>query len=171
LACFVAEEVAQRDSTNHPADTNETKTVNMDRALCRDMMINKVIPATRERFPGGDKNVVIQQDGTKSYIKEHDAEFLAAGATGSWNISLETQPTRFPDLNHLDLSFFCALQPAQWATGFASDVDELIAIAEAAYWDFQHRRPGHPRSRNIKVGCTDSSFQSPGTTSNHNDLN
>jgi hypothetical protein len=34
-----------------------------------------------------------------------------------------------------------------------------------------HRRPGHPRSRYIKVGCTDSSFQSPDTTSSPNDLN
>ena len=55
---------------------------------------------------------------------------------GNWNISLETQAGNSPDLNHLDLTFFRALQFAQWAWGFASNIDELVTMVTGAYWDF-----------------------------------
>jgi hypothetical protein len=55
---------------------------------------------------------------------------------GTWNISLLTQPARSPDLNHLDLSFFCALQTDQWKKKQAGNVDKLIAQVEEAYNEF-----------------------------------
>ena len=127
---------AQRTSPNRPAGTMETKPVNMNRAWYRMMMINFVLPAIRQRFPGYDKNIKVQQDGAKSHIEELDPQFVAAATVGNWNISLETQPARSPDLNHLDLSFFRALQSDQWARGFASNIDELVTMVTEAYWDF-----------------------------------
>jgi hypothetical protein len=64
----------------------------MDRALYQNMIISKVIPAIRSKFPGLDKNVVIQQDGAKSHITEYyNVEFLAVFTMGYSNITLETQ--------------------------------------------------------------------------------
>jgi hypothetical protein len=39
---------------------------------------------------------------------------------GNWNISLETQCAKSPDLNVLELSFFRALQSHQWRSGFVN---------------------------------------------------
>ena len=127
---------AQRSSPNRPAGTMETKPVSLDRALYRRMMITLVLPAIRQRFPGYDKNVKMQQDGAPAHIEELDPQFIEAATVGNWNISLETQPARSPDLNHLDLSFFRALQSAQWARGFASNINELVTMVTEAYWDF-----------------------------------
>lgn len=51
-----------------------------------------------------------------------------------------TQPARSPDLNHLDLSFFRALQSEQWKRGVAKDVDGLIEQVEGAFADFDPRK-------------------------------
>jgi hypothetical protein len=97
----------------------------------------KLFLPSKKNSRDATKMSVVQQDGAKSHIKEQDPAFLAAGSTGNWEIVLETQPARSPDVNHLDLSFFRALQSAQWARGFASNVDELIAMVEGACWDFE----------------------------------
>ena len=50
-----------------------------------------------------------------------------------------TQPARSPDLNHLDLSFFAALDRANSKKPFPSTIDELIENVEEAYWSFEPR--------------------------------
>jgi hypothetical protein len=101
-----------------------------------------VIPAIKAKFPRGNKTVTIQQDGAKSHIAESDGEFLQAleRVKGRWNITLLTQPARSPDLNHLDLSFFRALQTEQWKKEQAKNVDELINQVEQAFNDFDPRK-------------------------------
>jgi hypothetical protein len=44
---------------------------------------------------------------------------------GRYNCLL-TQPAQSPDTNILDLSFFRALQSAQWDHGFATEIDGLM---------------------------------------------
>jgi hypothetical protein len=78
------------------------------------MLITKVLPAIKIKFPGRNKNVVIQQDNAKAHILETDPEFLAAGSIGYWKITVLTQPARSPDFNHLDLVFF---RPSNLAFG------------------------------------------------------
>jgi hypothetical protein len=77
---------------NRTASTVETKPVNIDRDLYREMLITKIIPAIKAKFPCGNKNVEIQQDGAASYILENDPAFVAAATAGLWNITLLTQP-------------------------------------------------------------------------------
>lgn len=133
---------ARRASRARPAGTLVTKTLNVNKELYREYLLEKVIPAIKAKFPRGNKSVTIQQDGAKSHIAENDREFLQAleRVKGTWNISLLTQPARSPDLNHLDLSFFRALQTEQWKKDQAKNIDELIAQVEQAYRDFDPRK-------------------------------
>ena len=55
-------------------------------------------------------------------------------------IKLVTQPAQSPDTNHLDLSFFRALQSSQWDHGFALEIDGLIAQGMRAYAEFPWRK-------------------------------
>jgi hypothetical protein len=73
------------------------------------MPTTKVMPAIKAKFPRVNKNVEIQQDGAASHILENNPAFVAAATAGLRNITLLTQPTRSPDLNHLDLTYFRAL--------------------------------------------------------------
>ena len=50
-----------------------------------------------------------------------------------------TQPARSPDVNHLDLSFFRALDRANSKQPFPTNIDELIENVEHSYWQFEPR--------------------------------
>ena len=98
------------------------------------------MPAIKGKWPDRNRNIVIQQDGASSHINDDDADLVAAATQGVWNISLETQAAKSPDLNVLDLSFFRALQSHQWRNGFANTMDELILQVQRAYDDFEPRK-------------------------------
>jgi hypothetical protein len=59
--------------------------------------------------------------------------FAEAAMMGNWQMQLLTQPAQSPDTNILDLSFFRALQSAQWDHGFANEIDSLITHVIGAY--------------------------------------
>ena len=60
---------------------------------------------------------------------------------GVWNIRLETQPAKSPDLNVLDLSFFRArLQAKQWSLGSETTIDGLVAQVLRAFDEFDPRK-------------------------------
>jgi hypothetical protein len=107
------------------------------------MMLEQVIPAIKAPWPGREgramKSIVVQQDGASAHISEYDRDFIAAGQTGSWNIQLETQAAKSPDTNILDLSFFRALQSAQWSGQQARNIDELIQVTVDAFHAFDPR--------------------------------
>jgi hypothetical protein len=105
-----------------------------------EFMVNKVIPAIKDKWPDRNCNIVIQQDGAPAHIRVHDAEFVAAATTGLWNISLELQPPKSPDIYVLDLSFFCALQAAQWQQESARTIDGLIQQVNDAFEEFDPRK-------------------------------
>jgi hypothetical protein len=99
------------------------------------------VPAIKEKWPDGERRrIVNQQDGASSHIDDDDAAFDAVARSEGWNISLENQPAKLPDLNVLDLSFFCALQSDQWRSGFANIMDELILQGQRAYREFEPRK-------------------------------
>ena len=56
----------------------------------------------KEKWPGQDRNITLQQDRALAHIDEDDAAFAAAAIEGLWNIKLQTQPPKLPDLNVLD---------------------------------------------------------------------
>jgi hypothetical protein len=137
---FVERVAAQRTSENRPRGTIITRTVPVNKVRYRQFMIEKVVPAIKDKWPDRNRNIVIQQDGASSHIEEDDADFVAAATQGIWNISLETQAAKSPDLNVLDLSFFRALQSHQWRSGFANTMDELILQVQRAYDAFEPRK-------------------------------
>ena len=103
------------------------------------MIVERVVPAIKEKWPCRNRNIVIQQDSTSSHIDENDAAFVEVAQSGVWNITLETQPPKLPDLNVLDLLFFRALQSYQWCSGFANNIEELIEQVQRAFEMFPAR--------------------------------
>jgi hypothetical protein len=137
---FIERVAAQRTSDNRPRGTIITRPVPVNRVRYRDFLINKVLPAIKTKWPCRDRNITIQQDGAPAHIDDNDAAFVAAGTEGLWNIKLQTQPAKSPDLNVLDLSFFRALQSHQWRSGFANNIHELIAQVQLAFVTFETRK-------------------------------
>ena len=137
---FVERVAARRSSVNRPAGTVETKPVSVTKAKYREFLIEKVIPAIREKWPERERVVVIQQDGASSHIRQDDEAFVAAATQGTWNVTLLTQPAQSPDTNLLDLTFFRALQSSQWDHGFANDINGLITQVMRAYNEFPPRK-------------------------------
>lgn len=92
------------------------------------MVARKVIPAIKEKRPDRNCNFLIRQDGAPAHIAETMQSLLVAAATriGLWNIKLELQPPKSPDVNVLDVLFFSALQAAQWQRMPDLTIDGLI---------------------------------------------
>jgi hypothetical protein len=163
---IVTRERAIRNSVNRPAGTLVTKPLNVNHEIYRQMLLEKVIPAIKDRFPHHrNRTVLIQQDGAGAHISPDDERFrdqlnqiqgklcffgwfyccccstnsVFFPFPGLWNFKLVTQPARSPDLNHLDLSFFRALDRANSKKLFPADIDELIVNVEQTYWEFDAR--------------------------------
>jgi hypothetical protein len=133
---FVVADEAQRTSKNRPAGTVELKSVTVDRDEHRRMMLDNVISAIKEKVPlsYNTRQLVIQQDGARAHVKTDDPAIVAACTEGGWSMKLDVQPPNSPDLNVLDLGFFCAIQSLQHEHA-PSTVEELIASKMAAYAD------------------------------------
>jgi hypothetical protein len=92
----------------------------------RNMLIIKVIPAIKQKWPDRKHNIKIQQDGASSHIGQDDEEFVEAATAGNWNIKLLMQSAQSPDTNINDLAFFRALQSTQFDLEFATNTSGLI---------------------------------------------
>jgi hypothetical protein len=120
---FTRQVAAQHGSINRPAGTMETKNVNVTKDVYRELMINKVIPAIKAKWPNNHNphtHVKIQQDGAKTHHKPNDAIWVAAATAHNWHFELITQSANSPDTNICNLSFFRAHQSDQWNEGFAT---------------------------------------------------
>lgn len=130
---FTCEEAAQRSSRNRPAGTMETKPVpKITRDVMRNMMVQKLLPAIREKWPGTTKHVLIQYDNTKLHVDINDPEFVSAAKEGDWDIQLQYQPPNSPDLNVLDLGFFRAIDAIQEKTA-PRKLGDLIVNVQTAF--------------------------------------
>ena len=137
---FIERRAAQRDSRNRPRGTIETKPIGVTRTVYRRMLIDRVIPAIKQKWPDLNRNIVLQQDGASAHIKADDMEFGLAARQGLWNINILTQAPKSPDTNICDLSFFRALQSEQWRSGEEETIDGLIAQVLAAFVRFDARK-------------------------------
>ncbi|DAZ93147.1 TPA: hypothetical protein N0F65_006346 [Lagenidium giganteum] len=79
----------------------------MDRQRARKMLIEDVLPALKEKWPDGDKDmhIRIKQDNVSPCVDNEDAEVKACCKENGWNISMCRRPAKSPDLNVLDLVF------------------------------------------------------------------
>ena len=103
-------------------------------------MVEKVVPAIKAKWPDWNRTIIIQHDGAPAHISTNDLEFVASATAGIWNIKLELQPPKSPDVNVLDLFFFRALQAAQWRRTHANTIDGLIQQVMEAFADFDPRK-------------------------------
>lgn len=133
---FVVKEPAERASKNRPAGTLVTKAVNVTKDVYRQALLTHVIPAIKKQWPSKRSPIIIQQDNARPHVTPRDADILAAGKSGGWDIGLQFQPPNSPDLNILDLGFFNSIQAIQHQHQ-PKNLDELIACVSEAFEQLQ----------------------------------
>ena len=82
---FIERVAAQRTSKNREKGAIETKLLPVNKKnRYREFMIEKVVPAIKDKWPDQDRNIVIQhQDGASAHIDEFDPAFCAAATSGN----------------------------------------------------------------------------------------
>ena len=75
------------------------------RDVYREYLIQKLLPAIKQKWPTNNGRIWLQQDGAKSHILEDDEEFKEAVDKIGLNLTMYTQSPNSPDTNILDLGF------------------------------------------------------------------
>ena len=101
-------------------------------------LIQKFLPAVKEKWPTHNGRIRLQQDGAKSHILEDDVEFKEAVAEIGLNLTMFTQLPNSPDTNILDLGFFRAIQ--SFNDDCPANEEELIKLVEKAYGEYPYRK-------------------------------
>ncbi|KAH9108713.1 hypothetical protein AeMF1_016142 [Aphanomyces euteiches] len=115
-----------------------TTLVNVNAAVYRDYVINKVVPAIKASFPSTDKRVILQQDNATPHHSVTDAE-LELVSTDGWTFVVRRQPPNSPDLNVLDLGFFASIQSLQLKK-VSRTVDEVIQFTLEAFYELSYEK-------------------------------
>ncbi len=109
---------AKRSSRNRPAGTIEIKPYNIDGKRYRALILDKLLPAIKEKCPIAMLNnrIFIQHDNAPPHKAVSTAlpEFVAKSLELGIDVAIWEQPPNSPDLNVLDLGIFCALQCRQF---------------------------------------------------------
>ena len=101
-------------------------------------LIEKFLPAVKEKWPMRNARIRLQQDGAKSHILEDDVEFREAVEEIGLNLTVFTQSPNSPDTNILDLGFFRAIQ--SFNDDCPAKEEELIKSVEKAYGEYPWRK-------------------------------
>ena len=137
---------AERTSRNRPRGAPVWKNTSIDKSVYRQLLIEKVLPAIKEKWPRGSwsrNNVIIrvQQDGASSHIAPVDEEFVRAleRMEMTYKLLLYTQPPNSPECNINDLGFFRALQ-SHYERSSPRDEKELIDCVLKAYDEYDLKK-------------------------------
>ena len=76
------------------------------RDVYHEYLIQKFLPAMKERWPMSNGRIRLQQDGAKSHILEDDVEFKEVVDEIGLNLTMYMQSPISPDTNILNLGFF-----------------------------------------------------------------
>ena len=123
----------------------ETKPItSVKRELIRSYLIEKILPAIKEKWPREDirNPIFIQQDNARTHIDHNDDDFCEATRQQGFDIHLMCQPINSPDLNVLDLGFFSAVQSLQHKES-PKTVDELVNVVVKAFESFPIAKSDH----------------------------
>ena len=104
------------------------------RDVYREYLIQKFLPAVKEKWPTHNARIRLQQDGAKSHILEDDVEFKEAVDEIGLNLTVFTQSPNSPDTNILDLCFFRAIQ--SFNNDCPANEEELIKLVEKAHDEY-----------------------------------
>ena len=128
-------------SKKHAKGTPVWKNQCITRDVYREYLIQKFLPAVKERWPRNNGRIQLQQDGAKSHILEDDVEFKEAVDEIGLNLTVYTQSPNSPDTNILDLGFFRAIQ--SFNDDCPANEEELIKSVEKAYGEYPLRKLNH----------------------------
>lgn len=128
---------AVRSSRNRPRGTPVWKNEQLRRDNYREMMIDLVLPAIKERYPCHTKEqILIQHDNAPGHTKNDDPAVLAKIAELNIPVEYMFQPPNSPDLNICDLSFFRSLQTHQLKQEATHNNVQLMESVARAYNDY-----------------------------------
>ena len=133
-------EPAKRNSKNRPKGTLVWKNEEVNREVYRKILIDKVIPAIKEKWPRGcNRKIWMQQDGAKAHIAPDDEEWLEGVKEAGMDkkLALYTQPPNSPDFNLNDLGFFRALQ-SDYEDECPEDEAGIIDFVQMAFNRYDH---------------------------------
>ena len=111
------------------------------RDVYREYLIQKFLPAVKEKWPMRNGRIRLQQDGAKSHILEDDVEFKEVVDEIGLNLTMFTQSPNSPDTNILDLGFFRAIQ--LFNDDCPANEEELIKSVEKAYGEYPYHKLNH----------------------------
>ena len=134
---FAEQIPAQRKSKNRPAGALVWTSYNITRTSFSNMLIEKVLPAIKQKWPrgnGGGK-IRIQMDNATSHQRSteiKDAKIKAKIDELGLDCSFYFQPSRSPELNILDLGLFNSLKHSLLKT-FTKNKTEMVDALYKAY--------------------------------------
>ena len=131
-------EPAKRSSKKRAKGTPVWKNQCITRDVYCEYLIEKFLPAVKEKWPTRNARIRLQQDGAKSHILEDDVEFREAVEEIGLNLTVFTQSPNSPDTNILDLGFFTAIQ--SFNDDCPANEEELIKSVEKAYGEYPFRK-------------------------------
>jgi hypothetical protein len=107
IGCWpiVEKRPAIKNSKNRPAGTMVTHPLNVGGKVYTDLLLTKVLPAIKEKWPRmyREKPIVIQDDNAPAHPVSAGTALTAAAQEDGWNLIIKRQPARSPDMNILDL--------------------------------------------------------------------
>ncbi len=96
------------------------------------MLVEKVIPSIKQKWPAGCTRCIIQQDNAKPHTNGGDNAIMQAMVHDRIRMELTNQPPNSPDFNVLDLGVFNSIQALQHEHS-PKTIDDLVAATEAAF--------------------------------------
>ena len=100
------------------------------------MLLDKVIPAIKSKWPAGRQNlpIIIQQDNAKPHCEVNDPELVEVMTEDNWKILFQYQPPNSPDLNILDLGYFNSIQSLQHKK-VPKTIDDLLSAVDESFME------------------------------------
>lgn len=133
---FIKYEPAKRNSKNRCAGTEVASPVVVDKNEYRQMLINKVLPAIKSKWPCNRverrRTIFLQQDNAKPHITPSDPVFVEKAISGEFDIRLTCQPPNSPDMNILDLGYFRAIQSAYYSEN-PNNIEDIIQFVKQSF--------------------------------------
>ena len=99
-------EPVKQSLKKHAKGTPVWKNQCITQDLYWEYLIQKLLPAIKQKWPTNNGRIWLQQDGAKSHILEDNEEFKEAVDEIGLNLTVYTQLPNSPDTNMLDLGFF-----------------------------------------------------------------
>ena len=131
-------EAAKWSSKKRAKGTPVWKNQCITRDVYCEYLIEKFLPAVKEKWPTCNRRIRLQQDGAKSHILEDNVEFKEVVAEIGLNLTVFTQSPNSPDTNILDLGFFRAIQ--SFNDDCPANEEELIKLVEKTYGEYPYHK-------------------------------